>query len=94
MMKERLFYKEGRSLENIAPGEGKIVLLEGERVAAYRAYDGTVTKLSPVCTHLGCLVHWNAFDSSWDCPCHGSRFRPTGEVFAGPAETNLEKKED
>jgi len=94
MMKERLFYKEGRSLENIAPGEGKIVLLEGERVAAYRAHDGTVTKLSPVCTHLGCLVHWNAFDSSWDCPCHGSRFRPTGEVFAGPAETNLEKKED
>jgi glycine/D-amino acid oxidase-like deaminating enzyme/nitrite reductase/ring-hydroxylating ferredoxin subunit len=71
--------------------EGKIVQMEGKKVAAYRGPDGKVTLLSPVCTHLGCLVRWNGADSTWDCPCHGSRFKPTGEVYAGPAESPLQR---
>jgi Rieske Fe-S protein len=59
-------------------------------VAAYRDPKGNVVTLSPVCTHLGCLVSWNAAESTWDCPCHGSRFKPTGQVLAGPAEAPLE----
>lgn len=75
-------------MDELKVGEGTIVHLDGKKAAAYRGEDGKVVLLSP---HLKCLVHWNDADKTWDCPCHGSRFKPTGEVFSGPAETPLEK---
>jgi len=73
------------ALDQVQPGSGAIVEHDGERVAAYRATDGSVTMVSPVCTHLKCLVHWNSAEASWDCPCHGSRFGVDGRVLEGPA---------
>ncbi len=93
MLRDRLKGAAGESVDEIKIGQGKILRLDGKKVAAYRGEDGKVTVLSPVCTHLKCLVRWNAADQTWDCPCHGSRFKPTGEVFSGPAETPLEKVE-
>ena len=89
-LKDTLAAAEGTSLEALQRGEGKILRLGGQRVACYRNTQGNVTTLSPVCTHLGCLVHWNQADATWECPCHGSRFQATGAVLAGPAETPLE----
>jgi Rieske Fe-S protein len=37
-------------------------------------------------------VNWNSAERSWDCPCHGSRFSPSGEVLQGPAVHRLESK--
>lgn len=37
------------------------------------------------CPHLGCALRWNAAEHSWDCPCHGSRFGPDGELIDNPA---------
>jgi Rieske Fe-S protein len=34
-------------------------------------------------------VHWNHAESSWDCPCHGSRFDKLGKVINGPANIDL-----
>jgi len=94
MIKDRVTASEGKSLKSLNRGEGKILKLDGKRVAAYRDADGRATVLSAVCTHLGCIVHWNQAESSWDCPCHGSRFDCTGKVIAGPAETPLERVDD
>jgi glycine/D-amino acid oxidase-like deaminating enzyme/nitrite reductase/ring-hydroxylating ferredoxin subunit len=74
-------------------GEGAVIALGGERLAVYRNHAGELSALSPVCTHLGCLVHWNTTEKSWDCPCHGSRFDPTGRVLNGPAVVGLHPRQ-
>lgn len=86
------FKRHEEHFANIAPGEGALVEINGEHVAAYRDPSGDVTILSPVCTHLGCIVQWNPLEKSWDCPCHGSRFRHDGEVLEGPAISGLKPK--
>jgi Rieske Fe-S protein len=89
LIRDRFAGAEGKSLRALKRGQGKILDINGEKVAAYRGEDGKTTKLSPICTHLGCLVVWNQAELSWDCPCHGSRFTTTGAVIGGPAETPL-----
>ncbi|MDQ3388418.1 MAG: (2Fe-2S)-binding protein, partial [Gemmatimonadota bacterium] len=85
---------EVASADAIAPGEAAILRRGLHRVAAYRAEDGTLHERSAVCTHLGCIVSWNTEERSWDCPCHGSRFAPTGEVLNGPALAPLAPAEE
>jgi Rieske Fe-S protein len=78
-------------LRGVKRGEGKIVEIGGRKITASRNEQGKTTLVSPVCTHMGCLVGWNAAEQTWDCPCHGSRFTPAGKVLSGPAETPLER---
>ncbi|MGH7135021.1 MAG: FAD-dependent oxidoreductase, partial [Pirellulales bacterium] len=75
---------------DIKPGEGAIVKIDGKRIACSRDESGALHRVSAICTHLGCVVRWNRAERTWDCPCHGSRFRPDGKVLAGPAESPLE----
>jgi glycine/D-amino acid oxidase-like deaminating enzyme/nitrite reductase/ring-hydroxylating ferredoxin subunit len=89
LIKGRFDRAEGKSLDAVKPGEGKILKLDGKKCAVFRDADGNVTKLSAVCTHMGCIVKWNDADATWDCPCHGSRFEPTGKPRSGPAEAPL-----
>jgi glycine/D-amino acid oxidase-like deaminating enzyme/nitrite reductase/ring-hydroxylating ferredoxin subunit len=91
LLRGRLSGAEKGSPDDLSLGEGKILEVEGKKTAVYRGEDGKLHLLSPVCTHLKCIVRWNAADKTWDCPCHGSRFKATGEVFSGPAEEPLEK---
>jgi cytochrome b6-f complex iron-sulfur subunit len=45
--------------------------------------------LNPTCTHRGCTVSWNKDQSSFVCPCHGSKFNSDGKVVNGPADKPL-----
>jgi glycine/D-amino acid oxidase-like deaminating enzyme/nitrite reductase/ring-hydroxylating ferredoxin subunit len=75
----------------VALGEGKIVEIDGEKVALYRDGRGALHALSASCTHMGCTVQWNRAAKSWDCPCHGGRYRPTGEVLCAPPTQALKR---
>ncbi len=74
-------------------GEGRIVSLPQGKCAVYRGEDGHLSVHSAVCTHMKCLVHWNAAATTWDCPCHGSRFSTQGQVLSGPAQQPLPRVE-
>ena len=86
--------RNGDDIAQIDAGSGQIIQLDGEKLAVSRKRDGTLHAVSAVCTHLGCIVDWNDAEHSWDCPCHGSRFAPTGAVLDGPATKPLADKSD
>jgi glycine/D-amino acid oxidase-like deaminating enzyme/nitrite reductase/ring-hydroxylating ferredoxin subunit len=77
------------SVDEIEPGQGGLVSDGVGKVAAYRDEAGTLHQVSPNCTHMGCTVKWNSAETSWDCPCHGSRFHYDGTVVQGPAIKDL-----
>jgi glycine/D-amino acid oxidase-like deaminating enzyme/nitrite reductase/ring-hydroxylating ferredoxin subunit len=93
MIRDRFAGAEAQSLRAVNRGQGKVVERKGAKVAVYRDPSGFVTMRSAICTHMRCTVGWNTAERTWDCPCHGSRFTPTGEVISGPAESPLAEVE-
>jgi glycine/D-amino acid oxidase-like deaminating enzyme/nitrite reductase/ring-hydroxylating ferredoxin subunit len=89
---DRLLTARPAPARDLPPGEAGIRDLNGEKVAAYRDPGGRLHAVSGRCTHLGCLVAWNAAERSWDCPCHGSRYTYDGQVIQGPAVDDLQAK--
>lgn len=83
----------GGSVADVAPGEGAVLRIGGRPCAVHRDDDGTLHAVSATCTHLGCLIAFNSAERAWECPCHGSRFAPDGEVLQGPAVRPLEKRD-
>ncbi|MFV0133031.1 FAD-dependent oxidoreductase [Streptomyces sp. HMX87] len=80
-------------VDALPPGEGAVVRAGGDRLAVYRDEAGTLHAVSPRCTHLGCLVSFNAAERAWECPCHGSRFDTDGKVIQGPATKPLDRRD-
>ena len=80
---------EVSSVDEIAPNTGAVIREGLKKVAVFRDESGQVHRRSAICTHLGCIVAWNPAASTWDCPCHGSRFDKLGTVINGPAKTDL-----
>jgi glycine/D-amino acid oxidase-like deaminating enzyme/nitrite reductase/ring-hydroxylating ferredoxin subunit len=74
-------------------GSGRVLWRGRRPIAVYRDEAGELHEHSATCTHLGCIVHWNDVERTWDCPCHGSSFGPTGEVIHGPAASGLEPEQ-
>lgn len=80
---------EIKSVDELNAGQGAIMREGVSKLAVYRDETGMVHKLSAVCPHLGCVVSWNSTEKTWDCPCHGSKYRADGRVYNGPANSDL-----
>jgi glycine/D-amino acid oxidase-like deaminating enzyme/nitrite reductase/ring-hydroxylating ferredoxin subunit len=80
---------EVESAREIQPGCGAVLRRGVSKIAVYRDGSGKVHEMSAVCPHLGCIVHWNTAERTWDCPCHGSRFDKLGKVINGPSNIDL-----
>jgi glycine/D-amino acid oxidase-like deaminating enzyme/nitrite reductase/ring-hydroxylating ferredoxin subunit len=78
------------SAEEVAPGTGAVIRRGLSKVAVYCDESGVRHELSAVCKHLGCIVDWNPVESSWDCPCHGSRFNKNGHVITALVSTQVD----
>ncbi|MFH9118582.1 FAD-dependent oxidoreductase [Streptomyces globisporus] len=89
---DRLATTHVDSVADIAPGTGAVVRINGSRCAVYRDESGATQAVSARCTHLGCLVAFNAAETAWECPCHGSRFAVDGSLLQGPATRPLEPR--
>ncbi len=89
LVTDRVAMRFAGPLDELGADEGRIVDVDGEKVAAYRDPDGELHAVSPICTHLRCVVSFDADDREWRCPCHGSRFGVDGEVLKGPARRPL-----
>ena len=83
-----------KSVHDIPRGHGAIVRKGLHKVAVYCDVAGNLHEHSAVCPHLGCIVQWNSTETTWDCPCHGSRFDHDGHVINGPANVDLAKHGD
>jgi glycine/D-amino acid oxidase-like deaminating enzyme len=62
-----------------------VAALRANASVAVRFGSDRIRSNGPTCSHLGGRCRWNHLDGSWDCPLHGSRFGPTGEVLVAPA---------
>ena len=82
-----------KAVADLAPGQGIVVNRLGSHIAVSKAQDGTVTAVSAVCRHLGCIVAFNEAEQTWDCPCHGSRYNADGSVLHGPTVKPLPPEE-
>lgn len=87
-------FHDADSAAEVPPGTGMVVQRGLKKVAVYRDDQGVAHEMSALCTHLQCVIRWNSEERSWDCPCHGSRFAPTGEVLTGPAIYPLKRLEN
>src|SRR6202045_4882101 len=75
--------------DDLEPGEGAVIRRGLKKVTVYRDESGELHEMTAVCPHLKCIVHWNRTETTWDCPCHGSRFDALGKDLNGPSIADL-----
>ena len=75
------------ALATVPVGETYLVRYPEEKDPAIllRLGEDEVVAFSQKCTHLGCVVYFEAEEDRWHCPCHEGNFDPrTGAVISGP----------
>ncbi|PRW44524.1 oxidoreductase [Chlorella sorokiniana] len=90
---ERVLPKITLSYE-MEPDSLAIVQKGLSKVAVYCDEHGKQHAYTAICPHMGCLLHTNSIEKTFDCPCHGSHFDRWGKVINGPAKGDLKPIED
>lgn len=83
--------KRGGGTERVSAGKEadwavwdvRKVSFRGKPAAVIRTSEG-FKAFSAVCTHLGCIVHWDSKGKQFQCPCHAATFDVAGQVVSGP----------
>ena len=83
--------KRGPSIQTVSAGKAdeftdwqtKMVAIAGQPMIVIRTPQG-FRAFSAICTHLGCIVGWDAARRQIACPCHAGFFDTTGHPVAGP----------
>lgn len=81
------------SIKDIPPGQGAVMRSGISKLAVYKDEKHHISTCSAKCPHLGAVVGWNDAAQEWECPAHGSRFAPNGQVVQGPANCDLKPLE-
>lgn len=74
-------------LTDVAVGDTYLFTYPGDNDPAIllRLAEDEVVAFSQKCTHLGCVVYFEADEDRWHCPCHEGNFDTrTGTVISGP----------
>lgn len=76
--------------DSLAVGDGRLVRHGRQPLWVVRTGEDAFVGMSAVCTHLRCILDWDAEKRILDCPCHAGSFDLNGNVLSGPAPRPLE----
>lgn len=79
---------EVEGAQSLAPGRARTIQVGSQAVIVLRKRSG-FEAYSASCTHLGCLVKWDAGKKEFLCPCHAAVFDENGKVVSGPPPAPL-----
>lgn len=79
-----------KSYTELENDSGGVVDYNGKKLGIYKDKNGKMFAVVPYCKHLGCELTWNNLEKTWDCPCHGSRYKYTGEMITEPTTESLD----
>jgi len=68
-------------------------VIDKKTIFLVKTGDAQVAAMDSTCSHLGCLVAWDAQAQLFKCPCHGGVYDRTGAVKDGPPPQALTKLE-
>jgi len=78
-------------VDDIKPGESKIIRFGNKPVIIIRKVDGKFTALSATCTHLDCTVQYKRDEKIIWCACHNGKYDLYGKNVSGPPPKPLTK---
>ncbi|WP_305045923.1 QcrA and Rieske domain-containing protein [Geoalkalibacter sp.] len=78
------------SRDQVPLGGAHFFNFRGRPAVVLQTRAGHFTAFSAVCTHLGCVIQWQAAEQRFLCPCHAGLFSADGTVLGGPPPRPLE----